>query len=257
MSLSSGRQRPPEPLSQVSTITAPIACEHCAVRHRALCGALSNEEITFLNQISRQRTISSGQTILADNERPDYFANVVHGVVKLSKTLPDGRQQIVGLQFPSDFLGRPFGDHTPFFAEAATDVELCCFPKTQFESLMQRFPGIEHRLFEHTLDELDSAREWMLLLGRKTAAEKVASFLLMIARRASQVGCKALPGAPDALFELPLTRSDMGDYLGLTIETVSRQITRLKTDGVIRLESGRWISVPKLARLEQAAETDR
>jgi CRP/FNR family transcriptional regulator len=233
------------------------ACEHCAVRHRALCGALTNEEIGYLNQISRQRVIPSGQTILSDHERPDYFANVIRGVVKLTKTLPDGRQQIVGLQFPSDFLGRPFGAHTSFFAEAATDVELCCFPKTQFEGLMQRFPGIEHRLFEHTLDELDSAREWMLLLGRKTAAEKVASFLLMIARRITQVGCKAAPGVAEARFELPLTRADMGDYLGLTIETVSRQITKLKTDGVIRLENGRWISVPKILRLEQAAETDR
>jgi CRP/FNR family transcriptional regulator len=256
MSLSSGRYRPTDPALPAVAVSA-IACDHCAVRHRALCGALSHDEIAQLNQISRQRTLAAGQTILSDHERPDYFANVVHGVVKLSKTLPDGRQQIVGLQFPSDFLGRPFGDHSPFFAEAATDVSLCCYPKAQFEQLMQRFPGIEHRLFEHTLDELDSAREWMLLLGRKTAAEKVASFLLMIARRASQVGCTSQPNTPDARFELPLTRADMGDYLGLTIETVSRQITKLKTDGIIRLETGRWISVAKLSRLEQAAETER
>lgn len=233
-----------------------IACDACAVRHRALCGALDREEINQLNAIARRKKVAEGQIILSDDEEPDYFANVVTGVVKLSKTLSDGRQQIVGLQFPSDFLGRPYQKRSPFFAEAATEVELCCFPKSQFETLMHNHPGIEHRLFEHTLDELDAAREWMLLLGRKSAEEKVASFLLLLARRSQQIGCHGSAGMGFARFELPLTRADMGDYLGLTIETVSRQMTRLRTRNLIKLEAKRWITVPNLDNLAEAAETE-
>lgn len=233
-----------------------VACDTCAVRHRALCGALNRDEINQLNAIARRRKVAHGQIILSDDEEPDYFANVVSGVVKLSKTLADGRQQIVGLQFPSDFLGRPYQKRSPFYAEAATDVELCCFPKTQFEGLMHSFPGIEHRLFEHTLDELDAAREWMLLLGRKSAEEKVASFLLLLARRSLQIGCDGSAGLGFARFELPLTRADMGDYLGLTIETVSRQMTRLRTRNLIRLEAKRWVTVPDVEKLALSAETE-
>jgi CRP/FNR family transcriptional regulator len=218
---------------------------------------LSNEELTALNSISRHRKVLAGQTIMGDEEKPDFFANVQSGVVKLTKTLPDGRQQIVGLQFASDFLGRPFGDRSPFFADAATDVELCCYPTRKFEELMKQFPHIEHNLFEHTLDELDAAREWMVLLGRKTAEEKVASFLLLLANRSRQLGCSSLPDFNTARFELPLTRADMGDYLGLTIETVSRQITRLKTRGLIRLEGGRMVFVPDVERLAATTEIDQ
>lgn len=228
-------------------------CDHCAVRHQAVCGALTDEELIRLNQISRRRSLKPGQTILSDEEPSEFFANVISGVIKLSKTLSDGRQQIVGLLFAPDFLGRAFSPNNPYFAEAATDVELCCFPHDGFQRLLKEFPGIEHRLFEQTLDDLDSAREWMVLLGRKTAAEKVASFLLLLARRSTVTGCPHA-GAPEVpQFELPLTRADMADYLGLTIETVSRQITRLKTTGVVRLLDNRMFVVPDISALERAA----
>lgn len=234
----------------------PLACETCAVRHRAVCGALSNDEIVRLNSIAHFKSFEAGSVILRDHDQPDYFANVVAGVVKLTKTLTDGRQQIVGLQFPSDFLGRPFRARSPYFAEAANDVTLCTFERGQFERLVKETPGIERRLFEHTLDELDAAQEWMVLLGRKSATEKVASFLLMVARRSRLVGCGAAGHAGDR-FDLPLSRSEIADYLGLTIETVSRQITSLKRLGVIVLEGTRSVRVPDLARLERLAEQEK
>ena len=176
------------------------------------------------------------------------------------------RQELLGaLGDPFDIalqLQRGPGHHAilgvdaGLLAEAATDVEICTFPNAAFERLVGEYPGLQQRLFQHTLDELDAARDWMLLLGRKTAEEKVASFLYMLARRSLMTGCvhKATPGA--AAFELPLTRSDMADYLGLTIETVSRQLTRLKTSNVIRLSTNRLIMVPDLDRLANAAGQD-
>ncbi|MFN0219539.1 MAG: helix-turn-helix domain-containing protein [Hyphomicrobium sp.] len=183
-----------------------------------------------------------------------FFANVVSGVVKLTKSLTDGRQQIVGLQFPSNFLGRPYGQASTYDAEAATNVRLCTFARPQFERLVRDFPGLEHRLFENALTELDAARDWMLLLGRKSASEKVASFLMLVAENSRQVGCSGSDAESSAKFDLPLTRTEIADYLGLTIETVSRQLSKLRALGKISLEGPRTILVSDMRRLAEAAE---
>ena len=228
-------------------------CDHCPVRHQAVCGSLDDIQVKKLSQIAHRRKVPAGQTIISDAEPVDFFANVISGAVKLTKTLPDGRQQIVGLLFAPDFLGRAYSRSNPYTAEAATEVEICTFPNGAFERLVQEYPGLQQRLFQHTLDELDAARDWMLLLGRKTAEEKVASFLYMLARRSQINGCGQHDKPANASFELPLTRADMADFLGLTIETVSRQLTRLKTSNVIRLSTNRLIMVPDVKRLAQVA----
>jgi len=234
------------------TFEVPAKCDTCVVRHKAICAVLSEAELKDFNRIARNRSVPSGQVIAAESDI--VFANILEGVVKLTRTLSDGRQQIVGLQFPPDFMGRIYSDETPYFAEAATDVELCAFPKDGFETMLRRYPGLEHRLFENTLDELDSAREWMLLLGRKTARERVASLLLMIARRAPNVGCAHTPDLNFSRFSLPLTRADLADYLGLTLETVSRQITNLKKAGAIELVDNREVIVPDVEALGRIAD---
>jgi CRP/FNR family transcriptional regulator, anaerobic regulatory protein len=231
-------------------------CELCSVRNRAVCGALNQDELEHLNRIARRKLVHAGETILSDQEPAAFFGNIVSGVVKLTKTLSDGRQQIVGLQFAPDFLGRAFSAKNPYFAEAATDVDLCLFHRADFEKLMGTYPDLEHRLFERTLHELDAAREWMVLLGRKTAEEKVASFLLMLANRSAMIGCADDATPNEARFVLPLTRSDIADYLGLTIETVSRQITRLRVRNFIRPLDSRTFLVPNLELLTKAAGHD-
>lgn len=228
-------------------------CGQCPVRHQAVCGAMDEVQIKKLALIAHRKKVSAGQTIISDEEPVDFFANVITGAIKLTKSLPDGRQQIVGLLFAPDFLGRAYSKNNPYTAEAATDVEICTFSNAAFERLVDEYPGLQQRLFQHTLDELDAARDWMVLLGRKTAEEKVASFLLMLARRSLMIGCQHQASPRTAAFELPLTRSGMADYLGLTIETVSRQLTRLKTNNVIRLEANRMIMAPDLDRLAKAA----
>jgi CRP/FNR family transcriptional regulator len=223
------------------------------IRNRAICGALSSNDLARINRIARQKTYRAGETIFFENDDVDYFGNVLSGVVKLGKLLPDGRQQTVGLQFASDFLGRAFKDKATCHAEAATEVELCIFPRKPFESLLGDIQGLEDRLFANTLDELDAARDWLLLLGRQSAREKVARFLLMIARRIPNIGCGGNEDADAIRFDLPLTRTDVANFLGLTIETVSRQFTRLKTDGLIEVEKNRTITVPSVSRLEAAS----
>ena len=191
-----------------------------------------------------------GKELVGDAESVDRFSNVLSGVVKLTKTLPDGRQQIVGLQFAPDFLGRPFRVESSLSAEAATDVELCSFPRKALEAMMKDQPGLEHRLLEQTLRELDQARDWMVTLGRKTATEKIASFLLMIAHN---IDPAAGSDRRSVAFDLPLSRAEIADFLGLTIETVSRQFTRLRGDGVIRMEGNRHVIIDDVGRLARRA----
>ncbi|RWA77282.1 Crp/Fnr family transcriptional regulator [Mesorhizobium sp.] len=226
----------------------PVLCQSCEARHRGVCGALEPDQLVELAKTSSRRGVSAGAELMGDAEAVESYSNVLSGVVKLTKGLSDGRQQIVGLQFAPDFLGRPFKSESAIDAEAATEVSLCSFPRTVIERMMKASPELEHRLLKQTLNELDEAREWMLALGRKTASERVASFLLMIARN---IDPAADPAARSASFDLPLTRADIADFLGLTIETVSRQLTRLRASDVIRIENNRHVTVDNLGRLEQ------
>jgi CRP/FNR family transcriptional regulator, anaerobic regulatory protein len=225
----------------------PVLCQPCEARHRGLCGALDPIQLVALAKTSSKHSIEPGAELIGDSESVERFSNVLAGVVKLTKTLSDGRQQIVGLQFAPDFIGRPFKIESVLNAEAATEVSLCSFPKSAVERMMKESPELEHRLLRQTLRELDEARDWMVTLGRKTAGEKVASFLLLIARN---IDPAAASDGATARFDLPLTRADIADFLGLTIETVSRQLTKLRTEGVIRIENNRHVSVDDITRLE-------
>ncbi|WP_116653966.1 Crp/Fnr family transcriptional regulator [Pelagibacterium sediminicola] len=228
----------------------PVLCASCKGRNRGVCGALDHDQLAELAGASCRSAAGSGAALLWEAERVDNYANILSGVVKLSKTLSDGRQQIVGLQFSPDFLGRPFRSDSAINAQAATDVTLCSFPKAAVERMLRESPELERRLYNQALDELDEARDWMVTLGRKTASEKIASLLLMIAHHTDPSMTK---GQNASRFDLPLSRADIADFLGLTVETVSRQLTRLRDDKVISIENNRQIVVPDLRRLKARA----
>ncbi len=130
---------------------------------------------------------------------------------------------------------------------AVTDLTLCCFSRKPFEDLLVRFPHVRERLLEMALDELDAARDWMLLLGRKTARERIASLIALIVKRSTRPD-GSVKGSGTRI-ELPITRETMANYLGLTIETVSRQLTKLRADGIIELDGKRGIVIPDLSDL--------
>ena len=238
------------------TLTAhiPRDCGDCPIRHRAVCASCEADELTQLDQIKYYKTYEAGQTIVMSGDTMEFVGSVVKGVSSLTQTMEDGRRQMVGLLLPSDFVGRPGRDTAAYDVTATSDVVMCCFRKKPFEDMMVRTPHIAQRLLQMTLDELDAAREWMLVLGRKTAREKIASLLSIIARRDATLHMKA--GVESFEFALPLTREAMADYLGLTLETVSRQISALKRDGVIALKGKRHVLVPDFERLLAEAGDD-
>lgn len=229
-------------------------CSDCPIRHRAVCARCEVDELAALEQIKYYRSYQAGQTVIWSGDRMDFVASVVTGIATLTQTMEDGRRQMVGLLLPSDFVGRPGRAQAAYDVTATTDLVMCCFRKKPFEEMMISTPHIGQRLLEMTLDELDAAREWMLLLGRKTAREKIASLIAIIARRDVSLKLKAAKGA--LVFDLPLTREEMADYLGLTLETVSRQISALKRDEVILLEGKRHVTIPDFDRLLEEAGDD-
>jgi len=229
-------------------------CGDCPIRHRAVCARCETNELEQLEKIKYYRSYEAGQTVVWSGDQMDFVASVVTGIAALTQTMEDGRTQMVGLLLPSDFVGRPGRNVAPYDVTATTNLTMCCFRKKPFEEMMQATPHIAQRLLEMTLDELDAAREWMLLLGRKTAREKIASLLMIIARRESSLN---LPTDSDMwVFDLPLTREAMANYLGLTLETVSRQISALRKDGVIKLEGKRHVTVPDFQRLQDETGDD-
>jgi CRP/FNR family transcriptional regulator len=175
------------------------------------------------------RSFKAGETILWRGDRLEFVASVVSGVASLSKTLEDGRTQTVGLLLPSDFIGRPGREFIQFDVVATTDITLCCFKRREFEALVNDTPHVANRLMELALDELDAARDWMILLGRKNAREKIATFIEMLLRRSNNENSFGIP----LLITVPMTRVQIADFLGLTLETVSRQFGALKKLGIV------------------------
>ncbi len=230
------------------------SCSSCPIRHRAVCARCEPDELDQLEDIKYYRTFEAGQPIVWAGDRMEFVASVVAGVATLTQTMEDGRRQMVGLLLPSDFVGRPGRETAKFDVTAVNTVTLCCFRRKPFEHMLETTPHVAQRLLEMALDELDAAREWMLLLGRKTAREKIASLIAIIARRASIDGADTTDGVS---VELPLTREAMSDYLGLTLETVSRQISALKKDSVILLDGNRRVLIPDMrALLDETGDDD-
>jgi CRP/FNR family transcriptional regulator len=238
------------------TLQRRTGCDRCAVREQALCQVLSPQALAQLNRLAYHKRYPAGQVLAGLTGAPGWCATILSGVVKLAKSLPDGRQQIVGLLFASDFLGRPWArplstEASYWEAETATAVELCCYSARDFEQLLAEQPKLKQLFLERTLDAVDAAQEWMLLLGCKQASERVAALLLILARQL-QPPIAATDLAPiPSLIELPLSRADLAEYLGLRLETVSRQLKRLEAAGVIKRFDRRGIAICNRGELER------
>ncbi len=216
-------------------------CSSCTVRGRAICASLDSAELAELGHMGRRQRVKAGHTLLWEGDDAPLIANVLRGVLKLVVAATDGREQIVGIVFASDFIGRPFGKESPYRVTAMTDSELCIYNRSSFDAFAEAHPHLQHKLLRRTLDELDRARYWMALLGRKSATEKVASFLLQMAERLPVEAGE--PARSRTAFELPFGRQQIADILGLTIETTSRQLTRMRANGLLDLPSRREVVI--------------
>ncbi|NIA71268.1 cyclic nucleotide-binding domain-containing protein [Pelagibius litoralis] len=225
----------------------PSPCSACEIRSLTICAPLNDIEQTQMAAIVSTVELQSGNPLFDEGEPADHVFNVTAGTVKVYKLLPDGRRQVTGFLFAGDFLGLANQETYAYSAEAVTLCNLCRFPRRKLENLMERFPRVEQRLLNIASNELAAAQDQMLLLGRKTAREKIASFLILLARRARQRGVNDNP-----VF-VPMSRTDIGDFLGLTTETVSRTFTQLKKSNLIRLLPDSKVELSGREDLEEIA----
>lgn len=236
-----------DPLLKLVADPGPV-CQCCGLDEHAVCASLTPEGLRGLRTIRGNMRAAAHDAVFHEGEPADCVYTLVKGTIKLSKLLGDGRRQIVGFVFPGDFFGfAPDGTY-PYTAEGVTPVALCRFPRSRLARLMRETPELEHVLFERLVADLALAQEQMLLLGRMTAREKTAHFLLMLSRRAVR---RHEPPSPVAL---PMSRQDMADYLGLTIETVSRTFTSLRRSALIALPRPGVVELLDLDALRRIAE---
>ncbi len=235
-------------LTHPPTADMQFGCDHpcfdCPVRDLAVCNALSQGELGQFRRNGSTRRLSQGEALCWQGEIAGYVYSLVKGVLRFSKVLVDGRRQVTGFAFPGDFIGVTLEDEHPFTAEAVSEVELCQFSRGRFDAFVEAHPHMERRLYSAAASELAAARDQVVLLGRKTAAERIASFLLQMARHTCQV-----PDGPLRV-DLPMSRMDIADYLGLRIETVSRELSALKASGLIRMTGVHELQIRGVEELE-------
>ncbi|MDX7952352.1 helix-turn-helix domain-containing protein [Lichenihabitans sp. Uapishka_5] len=223
------------------------ACLACDVRRQAICAALDDQDVGALEAIMTATALDANATLVHEGDPRRRVYSLTGGMLRLSTLLPDGRRQITGFLMPGDYLGLADDDTYALSAEAVVPSQLCSFPVAQMDGLMARFPRLKDRLHLMTRTALRQARDNQIVLGRLAPVEKVASFLLVTAQRA------AAAGQAGDVVNLPMTRADIADYLGLTVETVSRSFTKLKVQDLIHLPDPHHVTLVDRHALQAVA----
>lgn len=226
---------------------AKTNCADCKVRLLSVCAALDSDELCILEALAHDVGFAPKMTLFTQEQPANAVYNVTDGVVRLYKLLPDGRRQVVGFALPGDFLGLAMDDHYGFSADAVGTVKACRFSREAFSNLVDEKPHLLRRLHEFATHELRLAQDQMVVLGRRTADEKVASFLVGLRDRWARINQISVT------IPLPMSRQDIADFLGLTIETVSRTLSQLARDKVI-LVMPEGVRLMNVARIEVMAE---
>jgi len=236
--------------SRANPVFESLACFTCPARKSDICGALDNGEIRDLASGSHRMHLKSGDTLIWDGDGAQYSYVITHGALRASKSSDDGRRQILDFLFAGQFIGIPSDASYHFNVEALTDTEVCRFDRRKLEQLIEKYPTVEKGYRTGTARQLETAYEHAYALGRRTAMERVAAFLL-------DLQGSSCPKTSSGILKLPMTRSDIADFLGLTLETVSRAFSRIKSLGVIRLPSAQEVEVRDPERLKALAGAGR
>ncbi len=216
----------------------------------AVCAALDDGDLGLLEAIMSSRKLDANEMLIEAGEPKRRVFSLTSGMLRVYSSLPDGRRQIAGFLFPGDYIGLADDEVYSQTAEAVTPSVLCAFSAREMEDLMERFPRLKEKLHQMTRAALRAARDSQLVLGRLAPVEKLASFLLVLSARAEARGEPANP------VHLAMNRTDIADYLGLTIETVSRSFTKLKTQGLIHLPDANTVEILSPRALAAVAAMD-
>jgi CRP/FNR family transcriptional regulator len=233
----------------ITSAARPGACTRCHLRHSTICGAVPRPDLAELTAATSVLEISAGTIFIEEGEpATDYFI-ITHGTATIFKLMPDGRRQIIDFAAAGQLIGLGAFDVNEFSAEALEQLRVCRLTRSRFAALISRFPAMERWLINMAARALAAAREQMLLLGRKTARERLASFLLAQSRQAIAFGAP-----PERVIRLPMSRLDIADYLCLTVETVCRVLAQLRIEGVVDFHAPSKLVVRDATALERIAQ---
>jgi len=204
-------------------------CAVCKIRSYSFCRCLPEEKLKYFSGISVEKEFKNKQTIFLQQEEANNLYNITKGNVKIYRLLSDGRIQIIGFLYPGDFFGSYKKEKYNYSAESIGEVRSCVFKQTSLDNYLEKNMTLAKELLHMTSHELTLAQDRMGVLGKMNANERVAQFILNISDQRARIGWQNNP------VSLPMTRQDIADYLGLTLETVSREISRFKTANIIKL----------------------
>ncbi|MFV0280740.1 MAG: Crp/Fnr family transcriptional regulator [Rhodoblastus sp.] len=226
----------------VSQPAGDVHCAFCNIRPLSPCGALEDGELRQLERLARSCCYVQRQQLFAQDDDAHSVFNISSGSVRLYRLLPDGRRQVVGFAIPGDFLGLSLSERTVYGAEALTSVVACRFDRAAFSDFVNRHPQLLRRLYDLANHELSLAQEQMILIGRRTAEERVVCFLIGLRKRWAYLNNNSVT------VPLPMTRQDIADFLGLSIETVSRTISKLAREKSLLVvpDGVRLLDIPRL-----------
>jgi CRP-like cAMP-binding protein len=215
---------------------------------RPFVPAAPRDALDLLEQFGTTISVQRDQEIHGQGDQASSCYRILRGCVRMVKLMEDGRRQIGEFLMAGDLLGFDALDTHDFAAEAVTDVVLRRYPRRAVDVLTENNTALARRLRDLTSVSLRMAHMRLLLLGRKTASERIATFLLEMAER--------LPHTSACVMDMPMSRTDMADHLGLTIETVCRVLALLRRDGTVAIERG-TIEIRDCACLQQLASEPR
>ena len=226
-------------------------CFHCPARMSDLCAGVPDDGLKLMAAISKHLNLNPGEMLILDGDASDHVYNVVSGTLMMTRLGPDGRRQILAFLLTGSFIGFASEQLYRFNVEAVSGSELCRFERKKLEPLFQSYPEMERRFRQMAARVIESSLDLVFTLGRRNATERMAAFLLHL--RDMQLEERETEPHPGHLWQIPMTRTDIADYLGLTIETVSRVLSRLKAKGIVRLPTLHSFEILDEARLVAAA----
>lgn len=234
------------------THSSELLCPTCPARGSLLCSGMDEDEFPTLFELTVQVEVDPGEFLIMEGDSSEYVYNVRKGQLMLSRMSYDGRRQIMAFVYGGDYIGHTVSENYHFSAEAITPARLCRWKRDELEELVREHPKLAQHFRHMTSAILDNSLDLIFALGRKNALEKLASFLLYLSYRQKRQG-----RAPDPV-QLPMTRTDIADFLGLTIETVSRAFGKLKQDGYVKMPTVHTVELvdePRLRSLSTGGET--
>lgn len=220
-----------------------IPCHSCPARNSPLCSVFTDAEIEDLFVLAHIRRIGAGEYLLHEEDPVRQVYNISSGALALERLASNGAKQIMAFCYAGDFIGISSGRSYSVSARGLKPLTACQWQEADLQSLYKQYPKLETRVHEITSRVVEAIMDQLFVLGRKKATEKIAWFLLFIETRQANVDGRALR------FDMPMTRVDIADYLGLTVETVSRAFTLLKNKGLIDITDKWTITIKDRAAL--------